>query len=321
MATKKVEAKERTDNPLTDHSDEPASIDVVTTKEKPAEEGTETVVSTEPPEKDDDEPGEGVWKQKKRERREQYSAMEQRAAEAERRAMEAEQRAAVYAAHLQVAGEQAKRPASDPLDDEQKQIEADWKRHMELAKVIKDPDQIQQWQSDYLKIMTRNQAVVTKREMREQQRQQGQSNPGEEYIVQHLHAKYPAVMRDQYAKAHAEGLLRARMAQKRQWPPMLEDYEAVVQESARAFRLPGAPSASPSQATRQKFSGNGLTGSHAGVSRGEGKIAMNDQMKAMAEAAYTKERDPKTGQWRRLSKEEAHAKWAQGPGKRLAEKL
>jgi hypothetical protein len=98
-------------------------------------------------------------------------------------------------------------------------------------------------------------------------------------------------------------------------PPTLKDYDEVMNATRRQFRLPTAPSTPPSEETRRKFSGGGLGGA-SGTSNSR-EYPMNEADMKMAEAAFKRIRDPKTGQIRKATKAESHAMWAQKVGKKI----
>lgn len=317
----KVQKKERTDNPLTDHSDEPAeSIDIVKAPSTEGPERDEKVVSTEPAETEDEESGELTPRQQRR--KDRYDEMQRRADEAERRALEAEHRAAAALAYTQFTTQQ--QPA-DPLEAEEKKVKEDWEKHMALADVLSKgstPEQQQQWKKDFLEIQQRHQSVIVKKELKTAGLGQGQQmSPGEQLVRAHVEAHHPDFIGNRDALMYADGVMKQRLVRERRQSPTIADYDAVFSQTRRELRMPGAVSSPPSQATRQKFSGHGLGGASGATPRSEhSSIAMNEDMQRMAEAAYSRERDPKTGRWRQLKPAEAHARWAQRVGKKVSEK-
>jgi hypothetical protein len=319
----KVEKKTRTDNPLTDHSDETESLDVVKVNQGRDDEEKEKVLSVEPPEKDDDEPGEQGPTPRQQRRRARYDEMQQRADDAEKRAQEAEARAHALWAAQQVQSQQQVQPQVDPLDEEEKKIKDDWKNHVALGDTFSKsstPEQQQKWKDDFLTLQQRMQAVTVKKEMRAAGFQPGQRvNLAEEALKAQLAADYSDIVTNNRHLAYADGLARQRSAQFGRGLSR-QEFDDVMNETRRVFRLPTAKSSAPSREMRQKFSGTGLGGASNGTNgAGRGEIRMNEDMMAMAEAKYTHETD-KNGKRRRLTKAEAHAKWAQNEGKRVVEK-
>lgn len=320
----KVQKKERTDNPLTDHSDEPDSIDIVKQGEKTDDEPKEKVLSTEPPEKDDDEGDSSGPTPRQQKRRARYDEMQQRADEAERRAQEAEARANALWAAQQVQAQQPQKQ-TDPFEEEEKAIKEAWDKHQEQAKLLArgcTPEQEKQWRDGHYEIQRRGQDLAAKRQLAASGFQPGQRvNLAEEALKAQLAADYSDVVTNNRYLSYADGLARQRSAQMGRGLSRTE-FDDVMNETRRVFRLPTAKSAAPSQQVRQKFSGSGLGGATNGANgAGNSQIRMNEDMMAMAEAKYTHEIDPKTGKKRKLTKAEAHAKWAQNEGKRVAEKF
>lgn len=322
----KVQKKERTDNPLTDHTDEPDSVDIVTKTDKPDEDPKEVVLSTEPPERDDDEttePDGSVWRAKKRARKQQYDEMQTQLEQERTARQEAEARANALWAAQQVQQQPQQKPA-DPFEEEEKKLKEEWDKHIERGNLLQKSatqEQARQWQDDHYALQRRGQQLSAKRELAAAGLTPGQRvNMGEESLKAQLASDYADVVGNMRHLTYADGLARQRSAQLGRGLSRSE-LDDVMNETRRVFRLPTARSTAPSQDVRQKFSGTGLGGaSGASNGSGAGQIRMNEDMMAMAEAKYTRERDPKTGQWRKLSKAEAHAKWAQNEGKRVAER-
>lgn len=321
----KVKAKERTDNPLTDHSDESESIDIVKQGEKRDDEPKEVVLSTEAPEKDGDEEESSGPTPRQQRRRARYDEMQQRADDAERRAQEAEARANALWAAQQVSQQQQPQKQADPFEEEEKAIKEAWDKHQEQAKLLArgcTPEQEKQWRDGHYEIQRRGQDLAAKRQLHASGFQPGQRvNLAEEALKAQLAADYSDIVTNNRHLSYADGLARQRSAQMGRGLSR-QELDDVMNETRRVFRLPTAKSAAPSPQVRQKFSGSGLGGATSGVNgAGSSQIRMNEDMMAMAEAKYTHETDPKTGKRRKLTKAESHAKWAQNEGKRVAEKF
>lgn len=318
-----VPKNNRTDNPFTDHDDEkekpnPTREEAVERVETKDERPNEKVVSVDPPDADDDEDEREPTPRQQR-RRERYDNMAREKQAAEERAQRAEQfAAALQAQHM--ASQQQQKP-TDPFDDEKKKLEDDWMKHLALADTLakgSTADQQAQWKRDHLALQERQQTLVTKRMLAEAGFAPGQRvNIQAESMKAHLAMAYADVVGNNQYLAYADGLERQFMAVHRR-APTLQDYEKIMNDTRRAFRLPTAPTSPPSEETRRKFSGGGLGGAN-GSGGGSRQITMTKAEMKMAEAMYKVERDPKTGKTRRLRPEESHAKWAQRVGKRLVE--
>jgi hypothetical protein len=136
----------------------------------------------------------------------------------------------------------------------------------------------------------------------------------------YINSNFGDVTSNPRARQYAAALVDQRLAESGRQKATLKDYEEAVNITRRKFNMPGAQSPTPSDATRRKFSGTGLGGASNGASQGRGEIRMNEDMQAMAEAAYSRIRDPNTGKYRKTTREEAHRLWAQGPGKKMLAK-
>lgn len=117
--------------------------------------------------------------------------------------------------------------------------------------------------------------------------------------------KYPEVYQNAEAFEAAQALFQYRTKVLRE-KPTNELNDEIFTETMTRFKL--GKKAAPSQSERNRFSGVGSSGGGGG-SGSSGGIVMTEDMKRMAEAAYSD-----------LPQGEAHKKWAARTGKRLREK-
>lgn len=319
-----VAKKARHDNPFTeDDAPEPKEregSDIERVEPREDDSPQEKVLSVEPPERDDDEPGEPTPRQQKR--RERYNEMQQKATDAERRAIEAEHRAAAAMAQLQMPRQEQQKQV-DPLDEEERKLELDWQGHLALADALKGAPKEQQdkWRADWFGFQKRMQTIAVKKELRLAGVQQGNVNMDEEVTKAYIRTNFPDVVSNRRALMYADGLVRQKLAREGRESASMKDYEETLNQTRRDLRMPGASSPAPSEDVRRKFSGHGLNGGSNGTNGSQSReVTMNSDMLKMAEAKYTHETDPKTGKKRRLKPAEAHAKWARNEGRKVLEK-
>lgn len=324
-----VQRKQRNDNPFTEHDEdtqkkhdaEPDGVDVA--RSKPDEDRVEDkVVAVEPADKDDDDGGPTPRQQRKRER---YDEMQRERDDAHRRAAEAEARAAAIQVQAQMRPQEKPK---DPFEEEEKQIESDWQKHLAYADAMKQatPEDVTKWRSEYRAILNRQQVLAAKRV----QRESGQGQPvnmAEEMVKAHIRANHGDIIagalpdRPTRAMVMADGIMMTRLAREGRSHLTQKDYDEAFAETRRILRMPGAQAPAPSEETRRKFSGHGLNGASNGSTRSEGRgeIRMSAEMQEMAESQYKWGID-KNGKKYRLKPEEAHAKWAQNAGKKVLAK-
>jgi hypothetical protein len=293
-------------------------VDVETQEQGADAEPREKVVPVDAPDVEDSDENSGPTPRQQR-RKARYDEMQAKNAELERRAIEAEHRAAAALAYTQFTQQQQK-PAADPLEEEGKQIKSDWEKHLAHADILakgSTPEQRKQWQDEHFAIEERGRNLAARRAVREAGQSQ-RSNPQEDALRTFVNANFPDVASNPRALRFADGLMNQKLAREGRDQATLPDWKAVLEDTRRGMRLPGA-SPAPSDATRQKFSGGGLGGA-SGSGGGGREIRMGKEEMLMAEAMYKTEKDPNTGKVRRLKPAEAHAKWAQKVGKRVVDR-
>jgi hypothetical protein len=288
------------------------------------EEGKE--VSTEPDENDDEEPAkagesEESRAEKKRNRyrevREEAKREKERADSLERQANEertariaAQTAAEMYARQQQAPPQQQ----VDPWAESEKYVKDKFQFIISETQRLKgenrlDEESTRRLQSEWIDNQQRQQELVTRKLMWQQNMLQRQQAPEWENqqrlaaVEARLVAEYPEVMNHQQAKAHASAGWQMAIAAGK--PNSWDTAREVMATTMRAFRLGRPPPVD--EATKRRYSGVG-GGSNGAAGHAPGKFRMSKAHEKMAEGRYPN-----------LPPDKAHQKWAQTIGKKILE--